>query len=90
MGFYQKKPVVVQATQLSPATAKDLAEWCGGQLVEEIDPLDSNKKFVAINLPTLEGARRASEGDWVVKGTRGEFYRVDDAEFKNTFVKVEI
>jgi hypothetical protein len=90
MGFYQKKPVIVQATQLSPATAKDLAEWCGGQLVEELDAEDPSKKFVAINIPTLEGVMRASEGDFVIKGVKGEFYPCKADIFEDTYQKVEI
>lgn len=90
LAFYQKKPVVVEAQKLSPENADKLAEWCGGLKVEELDAVDSSKTYVGINIPTLEGNMRASEGDYIVKGTRGEFYPVKEGPFADTFDKVEI
>ena len=71
---YRKKPVEVQAIQLALGNAGEVAVWCGGVVVEEIDPEDDNVRYVAVNIPTLEGVMRASEDDYVIKGTKGEFY----------------
>ena len=51
-----------------------VAAWCGGQIVEEIDAEDSSKRFVGVNIPTALGSMRGSEGDYVVKSERGEFF----------------
>lgn len=61
----------VEAEQLCPENADRLAMWCGGALVEEYDPFDKTKKFVAMNVPTINGMRRASEGDYIVKDGTG-------------------
>lgn len=88
MAFYQKKPVVVQAEKLSPDNATMVAEWCGGMQVEEIGSND--EKLVGINIPTLEGTMRASEGDYVIKGVKGEFYPCKPDIFTETYEQVSI
>lgn len=82
---YRKKPVVIQAIQLGKANAEEIAEWCGGQVVEEINPHDETERFVGINIPTLEGVMRASEGDYVIKGVKGEFYPCKPHIFAETY-----
>lgn len=64
---YRLIPVSVEAIQLTPESVQRAAQWCGGVEVEEIHPTDSSKRFVALNIPTLEGVQRASEGDYIVK-----------------------
>lgn len=86
--LYRKKAVTVEAMQLSNLNAEAVAQWCGGQLVEEISAVDDRQKFVGINIPTLEGVMRASEGDFVIKGTRGEFYPCKAGPFADTFEPV--
>lgn len=82
---YRKKPVVVEAIQLSKDNVEEVATWCGGAIAEEIDPTDDEKRFVAINVPTLEGVMRASEGDYVIKGVKGEFYPCKPEIFQATY-----
>lgn len=71
---YRKRQVEVEAIQLRKDNAEEIAQWCGGLVVEEIDPQDETHWWVGVNIPTLEGTLRASENDYVIKGTRGEFY----------------
>jgi hypothetical protein len=82
---YRKKPVEVEAVQLNKDNAEEIAQWCGGMVTEEIDPQDDEKRYAAINIPTLEGTMRASEGDYVIKGTQGEFYPCKPGPFADTF-----
>ena len=82
---YRKKPVEVEAIQLMSDNAEEVAVWCGGVVIEEIDPVDSDKKWVGINIPTLEGVMRASEDDYIIKGTKGEFYPCKPAIFVDIY-----
>lgn len=82
---YRKKSVIVQAIQLAPDNAEEIATWCGGLVVQEIDPEDDEKRYDVINIPTLEGVMRASQGDYVIKGVRGEFYPCKPEIFSMTF-----
>lgn len=72
--LYTKKSVTIEAYQLSKLNAEALAIWCGGRMVEEIDAVTPTDTYVGVNIPTLEGVMRASEGDYIIKGIEGEFY----------------
>lgn len=86
--LWRKKAVEIEANCLTKENAEAVALWCGGQLVEEIDALDSSARYVGINIPTLEGVMRASEGDYVIKGVQGEFYPCKPSIFAATYEKV--
>lgn len=42
-----------------------------------------------IDIPTLEGTHRASLGDWIIKGVKGEFYPCKPDIFALTYEPVE-
>ena len=42
-----------------------------------------------IFIDTLEGTMKAVQDDWIVRGTRGEFYPVKPEPFTDTFEEVE-
>lgn len=48
--------------------------------------LDTAPAFLVI--PTLEGDHRADEGDWIVRGVKGEFYPVKPGIFDLTYEAV--
>lgn len=52
----------VEVRLVTPHTAAEIAEWCGGVLVEEIDPFDSTKTRPGINVPCANEVKRASCG----------------------------
>lgn len=74
MTRFRRKPVEIEARKLTRESAADLAYWCGGHVVTEEDAIDPNQCFVGVNVPTLEGVVRASEGEYIVRGMRGEFF----------------
>lgn len=85
MARYRKKPVEIEARQLTPTSADALAQWCGGLVITEIDPLDPEVTYVGMNIPTLEGKMRASQGDYIIKGIQGEFYPCKPEIFEATY-----
>ncbi len=90
MGHYRKKPVVIEAKQL---TAKvdfsDLAKWCGG--FEDMEVKNKSEKhpegfdYPCIKIPTMEGTMTASVNDWIIKGVNGEFYPCKPDIFEKTY-----
>jgi hypothetical protein len=40
-------------------------------------------------IPTLEGRHIATEGDWIIKGIKGEFYPCKPDIFEATYKKVD-
>lgn len=73
MKEYRRKPEEVQGARLEESNVDQLARWCGGVRVEEQHALDGTT-FVGINVPTMDGVVRASEGDFILKNSRGETF----------------
>lgn len=83
---YKKKPVVIEAVQffLTDACLNELADW---GLKVNLDL--RNKNLPILRVPTLEGTMIATEGDYIIKGIRGEFYPCRADIFFDTYEKVE-
>lgn len=92
---YRKKPVVVEAKQLTPETAEHIGTWCGAMLCE----YGSYSSYLwgwalaprerTLRIPTLEGDMSANIGDWIIQGIAGEFYPCKPDIFELTYEKVE-
>lgn len=76
---FRKKPVVIEAVQFV-GNFGEIEEFVGG---------DAEWREGELIVATLEGAMHASRGDWIVRGTEGEFYPVKPAAFAATFEAVE-
>lgn len=90
--FELKAPISVEAMELSPITVHKAAIWTGGVEIEEIDPEDNTKRFVALNIPTNRPENpvvRVQEGDYIVKDPQGRFSRVSGEDFDKYFTLVE-
>lgn len=88
---YRKKPVVIEAVQLTMQTGDECYEFMGitnkGNFPgcgNGIDPADGKYKIT-----TLEGVMVVSLGDWIIKGIKGEFYPCKPDIFENLYEKVE-
>lgn len=81
---------MVTAVKLTEANADHLAHWCGGSLVEEIDPFDSSKRYPAINVPGMNGSRqRASVGDYIAQDATGTFFKSTPNMFEKIYTAVD-
>jgi hypothetical protein len=83
---YRLIPVSVTAIQLTPEKFQRAQLWTGGVPVTEIDALDSKKRFVALNIPTILGTIRAGEGDYIFKDPGTGIFKVMSAkEFERQY-----
>lgn len=90
MARYRKKPVEVEAVQLTNNTTPDkVAYWCGGRVVPHPEKNYTGGPLV-IEIDTLEGTMRAEPGDWIIKGVAGEFYPIKAEIFEETYEPVEV
>lgn len=84
---YRKKPIVVEAVQLTLTNASDVADWCHGVYVpicKGWSPFgDINHCEVQVH--TLEGTMTAMPGWWIIKGFRGEFYPCEPGIFSASY-----
>jgi hypothetical protein len=83
---YRKKPVVIDAIQLKNLEVfhlMSIQEFVG--LGEDIFEVEED----GIVIKTLEGNMKASIGDYIIKGVKGEFYPCKPDIFELTYEKVE-
>ena len=82
---YRKKPVEIEAMQLTEATWGQVLEWAGDAVSgETLHP----PELRAIHIATLEGAMRASVGDYIIRGVQVEFYPCKPDIFEQTYEEV--
>lgn len=62
-----------EARNLTEKNAEELAQWCGGRLVNEHHALDHSETTPGINVPVAGGVQRASVGDTIVRKNDGTF-----------------
>lgn len=87
MGIFRKKSVVIEArkflTNNEPTTSHmdELVLWMnqGNELCK------AWHNGTDIYIKTLEGEMRASVGDWIIKGVKGEFYPCKNDIFWETY-----
>ena len=80
MPFYIKKPIEVEARQLTEANAEELAEWSNSNITRRPDGTVSG-----MIVYTLEGLMTGQVGDYLIKGVRGEFYFCAKDIFEETY-----
>jgi len=78
MNNYRKKPVVIEAIQWTGDT-HSVVSFMGG--CAEFDNY-------SVYIQTLEGEMKASLGDYIIKGVKGEFYPCKPDVFEQTYEPV--
>lgn len=73
---YRKKPVVIEALQFIGGNFNEIEEFVGG---------DAEFRDGQLVIATLEGPLHASNGDWIIKGVKGEFYPCKPDIFEATY-----
>lgn len=86
---YRKKPVEVEAIQYTESNWVEVISFTGGDPGSNANNqhafIDRGGNFV---IRTLEGEMRASVGDWIIKGVKGEFYPCKPDIFEATYEEV--
>jgi len=96
MGKYRKKPVIIEAFQMTVARRWDNSEWPvwlneawnkepseGAVWISQDDP--KKEKLVC---GTLEGVHKIDWNDWIIKGINGEIYPCKPDIFNKTYEEV--
>lgn len=85
---YRSRPVVIEAIHFTdPGQYPQMRKFIG----DNIGPLQSRLDGLewSFQIETLEGNMRVELGDWVIKGTIGEFYPCKDEVFKMKYEAVD-
>jgi len=98
---FRKKPVVIEAIQLTPQTIRHVYEFIHGPLPmgrwgrEKWDDYCAIVSDEGMTIATLEDGRDgrakhvATMGDWIIKGIQGEFYPCKPDIFNATYEAAE-
>lgn len=99
---FRKKPVVIEAVRLGWDTWGEMCDHAGvGKLSEgkpegcyvgddgrATDMPNANDR-IGLQIPTLEGLMLGVEGDWIIRGVKGELYPCKPDIFAATYEPVE-
>lgn len=88
---YRKKPVVIDAFRYeTKASFGELIAWRNGFEPVHPDLIHHWGTFGNdVVIPTLEGNMTVSEGDWVIRGIKGEFYPCKPDIFQASYEPAE-
>ena len=76
---YRKKPIVVDAIRFDGENFDEITNFAGK---------DSKREGRYIYIFTLEGVMETIKGDWIIKGTRGEFYPCKPNVFSDVYEEI--
>ena len=87
---YRKKPVIIEAVQYKNSESlQELHDWVKSHNDAWEDKFStysvSDRLQLVIN--TLEGPMNASEGDFIIRGVKGEYYACKPDIFQMTYEK---
>lgn len=80
---YNHIPVSVEAVLLTKENATEVADWCGGHVVDETDL--SGDPYVAIFYPTMDGNKRVGEGQYIARSAGGNYLTYSKGFFDAMF-----
>jgi hypothetical protein len=86
MGFYRTKPCTIEAIKFlnRQDSIEALTEFIAEPLALEFGEDGGLKLYIH----TPEGRMEANPGDWIVKGTEGEFYPCKDVPFQKKYEEI--
>lgn len=87
MAKYRKKPVVIEAFQISEKTEHQIRRWSNDVVYPSpiLEPTDKNPSGVYWQVKTLEGIMTAIPNDFIIQGVNGEFYPCKPDIFEKTY-----
>ena len=101
---FRKKPVVIEAVQLTWQTWNEMCDHADVGRLEDGKPTGgysipgtfefsdiqiTDEDVLALAIPTLEGMMIAHEGDWMIRGVQGELYPCKPDIFEATYEPLE-
>ena len=88
---YTKKPVTIEAIQWTPETKSAIWKWIvednGGIIMSQVDLENKTQDYF---IKTLEGDMKIGDGDYIIKGVKGEFYPCKPDIFEMTYDKIYV
>lgn len=87
MAKFRKKPVEIEAENFNRDRWEEIVEFTGGK-ARDLTIIRSPFAKATCMIDTLEVEHIATEGDWIIKGIKGEFYPCKPDIFDKTYEPV--
>ncbi len=83
---YRKKPIVIDAVQWNGSNHECWQPWMLDAMALPTGTLGAvGRDGRALRIHTLEGTMRADDGDWIIRGVKGEIYPCKPDIFAATY-----
>jgi hypothetical protein len=85
---YTKKPIEIEAVQINanPTEIKEfVGDSCQIEYYTAAYEAGQDRPMLFVTIHTLEGDMQAKEGDYIIKGVKGEFYPCRKDIFEETY-----
>lgn len=86
MARYKTKPCEIEAIQWTGLNLEEIKAFVGEALICKVV---EGRPHVSMKIKTLEGDMQASEGDYIIKGLRGDFHPCKPDVFEKKYELVE-
>lgn len=88
---YVKKPVEIEALQIR-GNVSEIKEFIGNNgdayIADAAYQVGAHPPVTVVIIHTLEGDMSAKDGDYIIKGVKGEFYPCRKDIFEETYEKI--
>jgi hypothetical protein len=87
---FRKKPVIIEAMQFNggwSGDGRDICDWVGKNAHWSAG---NSGEPGTLHIQTLEGTMTAIEGDYIIRGVKGEFYPCKPDIFAATYDPIEV
>lgn len=84
---YQAKPVLIDVIQFTRDNVKEVLKFTEGKASIVTERCPNRRNYCSIDTP--QGKMKALEGNFIIKGTNGEFYPCKPDIFKKAYESVE-
>ena len=82
---YKKRPIEVEAVQITTMAADEIRNWVDSDMVTVHDINDKGRKTIMIEIVTSTGSHMATIGDWLIRGIDGNYYAVTNDTFQRLY-----
>lgn len=102
MSKYRKKPIVIEAFQMTKERRLDNSEWpewlneawqlpvkAKGSMFSSADGCSDGTKYTSLFINTLEELFKIQWNDWIIRGIQGEIYPCKPDIFEATYESVD-
>lgn len=92
---YKKKPVVIEAIRWNGSNMNEIENFMGEfflgyeVLSDAAWEVSKGIPFTEIRIKTIDSVAKAVNGDYIIKGTQGEFYPCKPDIFELTYERVD-